>query len=436
MSIKSENNTKILPHQIRKSLTFENISNKNMSNEDIKWLPFDKIPCEPNIPSKKQDLLNYQDLIYSDIDTIITPDLCILQEMTKKYVGEKFMYKICQDHNGNKYLAIIEIPNTAKSYMWADDYISNQYATYNVEYGLVKQIIDIKNMKNIKKMTHYVYTKDSDNVVIYEVDRYIISNEFVKPYEHNYSEFNNMYYKSMKKAYFGSMEIPENFSGIWINFGYQNKTYELISCFNGKKHGRSILFKYVDNIKKFGIARIGYYVQNKKDGEWLFWHLSNNDNIFVRHSQYYINDLLHGEEKIFDSNGNILKYGKYENGNKIGKHFDNRDGLYQIMVYENDEIIVHYIKHNKDEEAWAELLKNGENYIIHNTLIKKGFVSSSYCYYDDYKKLKEVHEYKQFRLANIIVYNAECTKQIITEYVYDDEGNFVDTKVKVLHYVI
>ena len=64
------------------------------------------------------------------------------------------------------------------------------------------------------------------------------------------------------------------------------------------------------------LINTSYYFCGKKEGQYITYGYDDNNNQYIKQIQYYINNKLHGECKIFDTKGYIKEIIYYNDGKK------------------------------------------------------------------------------------------------------------------------
>lgn len=84
---------------------------------------------------------------------------------------------------------------------------------------------------------------------------------------------------------------------------------------------------------------MGVYINNKREGDWFYY----DDKLYM--SCAFVNNMKHGTEIMYDSNGKVIHFMSYENDKKNGEYSCFRDGiLYEFGFYRNDILMYSFKK--------------------------------------------------------------------------------------------
>jgi antitoxin component YwqK of YwqJK toxin-antitoxin module len=121
--------------------------------------------------------------------------------------------------------------------------------------------------------------------------------------------------------------------------------------------GKFVYYDWVDELTTLGntlpsvagkeryILVTGNYVAGKKSGKWLTFYPDGS----LKTVMTFVNDVLNGEFKYFDTKGRLQTSGTYVNGKKNGQWVSS--GGRKIEQYSNDKVLSTVKKSKKELEA-------------------------------------------------------------------------------------
>ncbi|MCF8299393.1 MAG: TonB family protein [Saprospiraceae bacterium] len=125
--------------------------------------------------------------------------------------------------------------------------------------------------------------------------------------------------------------------------------------------------EYIQFINKVK-TQVGNYSNNKKDGEWKYYHKSGE----LKSTGNYLDDIKVGEWKYYDYYGNLDYSGNYTNNNKNGKwEYRNNTGKLNFCGY---------YKENIKDGKWTYYNKNK---ISSELYYSQGLIDSVFGYSED-----------------------------------------------------
>lgn len=217
-------------------------------------------------------------------------------------------------------------------------------------------------MSNLTEKTRY--DKNGIGKEVYFIDENRLMQGLCKYYNNYHLEF-QCYYKDDK------------LDGEFIIYNYQGEISEIINYKDDKKHGLNK--KIYDN---GNLEETCYYVDNIKHGPCKTYHESINERLESECN--YNNDIIDGDQKYYNLNGELIGIQTYVNGLLNGYYKRTcRDGLRiegnylsnklhgPYTEYLNDILILdcNYINGNKDG---FERKFNNKGEILHEYIFKNG----------------------------------------------------------------
>ncbi|MDB5020439.1 MAG: hypothetical protein JWQ28_1566 [Pedobacter sp.] len=121
--------------------------------------------------------------------------------------------------------------------------------------------------------------------------------------------------------------------------------------------GKFVYYDWVDQLTTLGntlpttegkdryILVSGHFKDGKKFGKWLTFYPNGS----LKNVLTYVNDVVHGEYKYFDTKGRLQISGNYVNGKKDGQWIS--DGGRKIEQYSNNRVVSTIKKSKKELET-------------------------------------------------------------------------------------
>lgn len=122
-------------------------------------------------------------------------------------------------------------------------------------------------------------------------------------------------------------------------------------------HGKFVYYDWVDELTTLGntlpfaegkeryILVTGNFKDGKKSGKWLTFYPNGS----LKSVNTFIDDVMNGEYKYFDSKGKLQISGTFKNGKKNGEWIS--EGGRKIEQYNNDKVVSTVKKSKKELEA-------------------------------------------------------------------------------------
>ena len=217
-------------------------------------------------------------------------------------------------------------------------------------------------------------------------------------------------YKDNIKLSSGMIDSLSFKQGEWI-FYYKTGEIKAKGYFKNDKKDSSWVFLFKDG----EIQQKGFYLNGLPNGNWLWWYKNKNKH----RVESFINGKENGESIEYDTLGNIITKGKYNNGLKEG-------GWYYSL---NDYSEKGYYVSGEKSGLWQSEYKNGEIYFTGSYLV--GINEGKHTHYYPNGKIKEVGVYNNGNKdGEWKKYSSEGILILSIEYKNGEEFKIDGVKVK------
>ena len=121
--------------------------------------------------------------------------------------------------------------------------------------------------------------------------------------------------------------VPQGYTGTWIDYYESGNLMAVIEYMQGKKHGKSMIYR-----ESGSLQRIERYISGSKNGKWSYYDINEN----IIEEGVFLSGQRNGRWSTYHQNGKIFKSGFYNHGHKNGKwnKYDNKGNLVSVKDYD------------------------------------------------------------------------------------------------------